>query len=348
MPKPEIKKTQVDTLADLLSNAENIKALHGKEFAEVFSNDENIRSFIDELDKNTFIELLNSINGIIRGADKKDWTMAKGSVPITMGAKGEGLPDYTPPHAKDREMLFTAVLHAMQEMAKTERSFEDIAILLSSSVNAIHAYPDANGRTSRLLYLLLTKGFNKESESIIKQALSEEGRDIVDVNPEKIEKELQNAMVKRVNFKRPIGLWEREKERKDIAFDESLPHELRSGLIEMLADVSYSSIALHRYLNNRSDSERYLKYYPSRETKWGGKLRTLPELNNVLVEGLFKDLDEAQAREILSIYRQTKIEMIHTLIDSVVRSDETDYTDANGTTILERFKQMIKRDSKIE
>ena len=45
-PKPEIKKVQVDTLTRLLSNAENITALHGKEFTEVFSNEESIRSFI--------------------------------------------------------------------------------------------------------------------------------------------------------------------------------------------------------------------------------------------------------------------------------------------------------------
>ena len=92
--------------------------------------------------------------------------MAKGSVPITGGGgvRGSG---YTPPNAQDRRMLFAEVLKAMQEMAKDERSLEDIAILLSSSVNAIHAYSDANGRTSRLLYLLLAKGLNESTKPII-------------------------------------------------------------------------------------------------------------------------------------------------------------------------------------
>ncbi|MBU0504647.1 Fic family protein [bacterium] len=346
-PKPEIKKPQADTLATLLSNAENIEALHGKEFAEVFSSDESIRSFIEELDVGTFVELLNSINGIIQDKDKKDWGMAKGSVPITMdeGIRGSG---YTPPPAQDRQMLFAEVLEAMKKMVKDERSLEDTAIMLSSSVNAIHAYTDANGRTSRLLYLLLTKGLNEGTEPVIKQALSEGGRDIVDINPEKIEGELQSALIQRIHPKRPGGTIESKKKGKDIVFNEILSDELRSELLEMLADSTYSSIALHRYLDDKPDAEKYLKNYPEGEAKWGGQSKILPERNNIMVEALFRDLDETQAREILSIYRQTKAEMVRILIDSAVHSDNKEYTDTDGTTILERFRQKIKRDSEIE
>lgn len=347
-PKPEIKKPPADTLATLLSNAENIEALHSKTFSEVFADDESVRTYIEELDEADLIELLNSISGIIQGKNKKDWTMAKGSVPITMGGEGEGLPGYTPPHAEDRSMLFTEALNAMKEMSRDERSLDDIAVMLSGTVNAVHAYPDANGRTSRLLYLLFTKGLNKESESVIKQALSADGRDVVDVNPEKIERELQSALIQRANFKKPIGSWESTKKRHDISFDESLPDELKTELLNMLADVTYSSISLHIYLNDKPGSEKYLKNYPEQEVTWGGQSKILPERNNILVEGLFKNLDEAQAREILSVFRKTKAEMVRILIDSAVHPDKTEYTDADGITILEKFKQKIARDSEIE
>lgn len=346
-PKPEIKKAQADTLASLISNAENISALRGKEFSDVFSNEPSIRSFIDGLDETAFVELLNGINGTIQGKDKKDWGMANGSVPITMGEgiRGSG---YTPPPAQDRQMLFAEVLGAMKKMAKDERSLEDIAIMLSSSVNAIHAYSDANGRTSRLLYLLLTQRLNETTEPIIKQALSEGGRDIIDVSPEKIEHDLLNALAQHVKFKRPGGTLESERKGNDIAFNESIPNELRLELLEMLADRTYGSIALHRYLDEKPNADKYLKNYPEREAKWGGQSRILPESNNIMVEELFRDLDEMQSREILSIYRQTKVEMVHLLIDSVVHPDKEEYTDTSGTTILERFRQKIKRDSKIE
>jgi len=340
-PKPEIKKEQVDTLANLLSNTENIAALHGKKFSEVFADDESIRSYIEELNQADFIELLNSINGVIQSKDKKGWTMAKGSVPITggEGVRGSG---YTPPNAQDRLMLFAEVLNAMQEMAKDERSLEDIAILLSSSVNAIHAYSDANGRTSRLLYLLLAKGLNESTKPIIQQALSEGGRDVVDVSFEEIENDLLSALHSRIKLKRPNGSWESEKNRIDITFDESLPDKLMSELVEMLADITYSSIALHRYLDDKPDAEKYLKHYPENEFLY----RKWPERYNVKVDDLFQTINEEDAKNILQIYRQIKNEMMRLLIDSAVHPSEAEYTDADGTTILGKFKQNIKMRSR--
>lgn len=347
-PKPEIEETRADTLANLLSNAENIPALHGKNFMEVFSSEEGIRSFVEELDGPTLIELISGINGIIQGKDRKDWAMAKDSIPITMGGKGEGLPGYMPPHAYDRNMLFTEALNATKEMLRSKRSLEDVAVMLSGTINAIHAYSDANGRTSRLLYLLLTQGLNKKSDSVINQALSENGRDIVDINPEKIEMELQNALIEKADLTRPIGLWESEKGRNYISFNKNLPDELRTELSEMLADSTYSSIALHKYLNDKPDAEQYLKNYPKQEVRWGGQTKVIPERNNVLVESLFKDLDKTQAREILSIYKRTKAEMVRILIDSAVHPNKAEYTDTDGKTILEKFKQKIERHSEIK
>ena len=341
-PRLENKKVQVDTLANLLSKTEKIPAFCGKKFAEVFSNDKSIRSLIEGLDETSFINLLDSINGIIRGVDEKDWAMSNVLVPLTMNEGVRGMESYTPPNVQDRKILFSEVLEAMQEMIKGDRSLEDIAILLSGTINAIHAYPDANGLSSRLLYLLLTKGLNKESESVIKQVLSKDGRDVVDVNPEKVENELQNILIQRADFKRNIGIWESEQNRNDISTRESLPDELRLELLEMLADITYSSIALHKYLNNKTDDEKkYLKNYPKKEVSWGGQVRVIPERNNVLVEDLFKDLDEIKAQEVLSIYRQIKVEMVHILIDSVVHPDKIEYTDKDGKTILERFKQKL-------
>lgn len=339
-PKPEIKKTQVDTLANLLSNAENITALHGHEFAEVFSSDESIRSFIEGLDEVAFIELINSINGIIQGKDKKEWTMAKGLVPLTTAGKG-GSHGYTPPHAQDRQMLFSEVLKAMQEMTRDKKSLEDVAILLSSSINAIHAYEDGNGRTSRLLYFLLTKRLNEETKPIIQQAVSEDGRDIINVNPGKIESELSGILQDRMNLKRTLGVWESEKEKKDITFGKNLPHDLKSELLAMLSDELYSSIALHQYLNDEPDADQYLKYYPQREASWHpGKI--LPERNNVMVDKLFSNVDEEQARRILSIYRQIKADMIRILIDSISHPEKAVYYDEDDKTILEKFRHAIK------
>ena len=50
-------------------------------------------------------------------------------------------------------------------MNREGREFKDIALLISSSINAIHPYLDANGRMSRVIYVLLTNSSNVNSLS---------------------------------------------------------------------------------------------------------------------------------------------------------------------------------------
>jgi len=332
----EKRSNAEESSARLFDDLENIPALHGKKLQEMFSSENNIRSFIEELDEDDFVSFLNSINGIIRNKDKKEWQIDGAGIALRLG---EGLPEYTPPHIEDRRKLFGEVLQAAKEMLKDGRSIEDIAILFSSSVNAIHAYADANGRTSRALFLLLTHGMNEKAKVMIKEALSENGRELLDVNPEKIEPELIEILIKDINFNRPIGLWESENNRKDIAINQSVSDDLKTELLELLSDKTFSSIALQQFLKEETGLDDCLKHYPEREG-WGGK--KLREMYNVKVDDLFRVIDEVQARKILSLYRKIKAKMIRLLIDAIAHPDRDDYTTSYGASVFEKFKDKIE------
>ncbi|MBT3816815.1 MAG: Fic family protein [Candidatus Magasanikbacteria bacterium] len=323
-------------LERLLINTEHIQALHGQELQELFSSDENIRSFIAQLDEADFINLLNSINGIIRNKSKKDWIMDGENVILSMG---EGLAGYTPPNAEDRPMLFYQVLKSIKDMSDKGHDLNDIAILLSSSINAIHAYGDGNGRTSRFFYLLLTQGYNKETEAKFKTALSEgdeDGRDMIDINTEKIDGYLTSVLLKKLKHTK-FGGSDIEVKRQNISMNDNVTTQHAKKLLEMLSDRTHSPIALHEFLKDREDADDFLQHYPESEflgKKW-------PERYNIKVEHLFENIDDEQAKEILSIYRQIKIKMVELLIDSIEHSKKEGYTDDKGVTILKKFKMKI-------
>ena len=60
----EFREQQADVLLQFLDTAEGMDFLHNKKFEEIFSSEENKRDFIDNLEIEEFIELLNTFNGM--------------------------------------------------------------------------------------------------------------------------------------------------------------------------------------------------------------------------------------------------------------------------------------------
>lgn len=64
-------------------------------------------------------------------------------------------------------------------------SLQDIALLISTGVNAIHLFNDGNGRTSRLLNYLINTDYTGSEDQVVflKKLLGENGRLFIDINP---------------------------------------------------------------------------------------------------------------------------------------------------------------------
>lgn len=70
------RQKRSEVLLRFLNAAENIEPFRDKKFAEIFSDEEHKRAFISSLKMEEFTELLNGVNGILRGKKKKNgaWT----------------------------------------------------------------------------------------------------------------------------------------------------------------------------------------------------------------------------------------------------------------------------------
>jgi len=348
---PQIQEVKREKRADILlrfiDNANGINAFQGKRVEEVFSDDENKRLFIESLDDDSFIDLMNGINGILRNRKKEEWKMDGDGV--TIAGPDEGAPvEYAPPLHEDKSMLFNGVLRAAKEMNKDRRELNDIAILISSSINAIHPYDDANGRTSRFAYLLLAEVFSEKLKNNLKLALSDNGRDEAkDINPEMVERKIKAVLGEKNGYFNPdinkvnISMAEWEGNRCDIKINKEISEETKTKLLEILRDRDFSSMAFFTYLNDIPGKDKYLKYYESSE--WLGK--TEPAKHNILVDVLYKDINEQEAQKVYSLYRKLKVEYIQTLIDSIANPNKNEYQiDDKKTTILEYFKKRINKD----
>lgn len=293
-------------------SAENIEPLHGRTIEEVFSTEEEKRGFIQSLETDEFIELLNGINGILRDKEQAGWEMDGENVLVTSLL---GQP-YLPPRQEDKAGLLADVLERTKEMDRRDQDFKDIALLVSSTLNAIHPYLDANGRTSRLLYLFLTKNFNNETQEELVAVLGSEGRHEFDINPGLIGHEITEVIIKEIgasnddiNSERMQTFWGSF---PDLQFSERISEKDQALFLHLLKnDKMYLFFAVFQYLQDKEDRDQYLRKYP--------------EHSVILLDILSKNLDQGALDQILQNYKDLKKRYVEVLIDSIADSKNDKY-----------------------
>jgi len=197
------RQRQSEKMIKFLSLAKNVDALKGKDFFEVFATEQGKRDFIEQLTPEEFIDLLNGINGILRDRSKEEWNMDGENVQLTSFF---GFGEYTPPRHRDKPALFEKTLLVAQDMNKEGRSLEDVAFLFAAAINAIHAYNDGNGRTSRFVYSALTEETSENTKKILKEVLDEYGRDELDINPGLISYDVERILINEFESKYHLNL----------------------------------------------------------------------------------------------------------------------------------------------
>lgn len=341
----DVKKTETinreeksEVLLRFLNSSKNIESLHEKKIEDVFSTEENKRGFINNLQNNEFVELLNGINGILRGKDKETWNMDGETVGLVSPILGV---EYIPPRQENKLELFAKTLISVKEMNQENRDLKDIALLVSSALNAIHPYLDANGRTSRLVYLLLTNSFDKKNQEELQQILGEFGRDKLDIDPGIIQNKLENLIDREIGIRNP----EINKDKITNLFNHDDKLQFNDGILEkdknlfeelLNKDNHYLFLSVFKYLQkNKDEKEKCLNKFSTRSA--------------VIVDLLSKNLNQEGLSQILENYKGLKKEYVEKLIDCIAHPEKDEYQiEDEGKKISLKNYYEIKIQEKIE
>lgn len=163
--------------------AKTVRVMEHIHASEIFSTPEHSKNFLDSLDYNEFKKWVSLVNGLERGIP----TSERGKVSdshvqsenVLMGTEVA----YRPPHKEYRDKLLKEAFYKAQSLEDPKLA----GLTLGLSINAIHYFADGNGRTSRLVYALLAKGYDgsQDDQKYYSSLLEEtKGRQVVYPNPE--------------------------------------------------------------------------------------------------------------------------------------------------------------------
>lgn len=165
------------------STAKTVKMMEKLHAEEIFTTPEKSKEFLDSLNFEDFQKWLNLVNGLERGIKSPGREMdGAGYIEIRNDFVGIAAPDYIPPHPSSRAKLMEEAL----ESAKSTADPETAGLMLGLVINAVHPYNDGNGRTARMVYSLLSHGYdgsNKDGRYYSSLLENTVGREVIDPNP---------------------------------------------------------------------------------------------------------------------------------------------------------------------
>jgi len=144
--------------------------------AKYLETEESRREFIDSLSSDDFIKLLKETYGVLlnlpQNTRQLDDSVTRSTEPgtrITLDVH---------PAGEDKHILLQKVLEAAQGVSK----IEDKAMIIAVGINAVHPFPDGNGRISRLFYYILTNGYHSDDKKLL-EIISSSGEELVSPDP---------------------------------------------------------------------------------------------------------------------------------------------------------------------
>ncbi len=288
--------------------AEGIEAFDGKTVPEVFANEESVRNMIGELSDSEYVDLISGINGILRGKKSDDWQIDGHDV-LLSGFTGVDIP----PRFEDKKILLNESWGAVQRMNGQGRPLKDIALLLSSTVNAVHAFNDGNGRTSRMVYTLLSKENWEQREEQLRKALSEYGRnETEDIDPSRIFVEIEDLIISKT------GANDRSVNVNNVT---NLFHDKPSSEFEFVKGVDKFDENSYR-LACRDDSRTlFAAIFNHFKTKDEGYFqefrRRYGKREVILADKVAAELSPEALHEIMEEYWRIKRERVEILVDCI-------------------------------
>lgn len=203
-----------------LELAKTVKIMEKLHAAEIFGNPEKSKIFLDSLNYDEFKKYISFVNGVERGIPATE----RGHVSDSIVQSESGLlgteVEYRPPHKTYRDRLLKIAFEKSQSLNDPEAA----GLTLGLSINAIHYFADGNGRTARMTYALLAKGYDGSPEdqqyytSLLENT---KGREVVNPNPavSGIDRKIRSEMLESAKDK--FGYAE--------AFDANMPASIFDG-----------------------------------------------------------------------------------------------------------------------
>lgn len=314
---------------------------------EIFASEETKREYIQNLTFDEFKNLLMATNSMLRDIPVSQRSLDGENVYLKAGVfKIDD--EYVPPQHEDKEELLHEMFDDIEKMNQNGRSMQDIALLTSASINAIHLFNDGNGRTSRLLYVLLKDDYtnSEEENGHLTEVLGEDGRDIVDINPGLIAKDIDLYVAKQIGLdpsdpSRPVGFWGKSndsitKKQIDEIFSKKndLSDENKSfvkSIVNSDEGKSYAHgfFAFYKFLKDNDTVDKYKKTFYRDDKIF---------LSRVLTEPIIEDLRDEDAERIKKNYWNIKKMYVREMMNSIVKPDEYFGMDYRGAKVSLRDK----------
>ncbi len=278
-----------------------------------------------------FERFLTRINGISRAIPIKERKPYKRTT-IYRGKKTKEL-GYQPPATTDKRELLENSFSAAKSLSNSEHA----ATLLGLTINAIHPKGDGNGRLSRTVYTLLTKGFDKE---VLQKALSEEtGRREVDINPEKVDlpedyaKQRVKMSAEKVGFEgnMPVIL--------NGAHDTEILIFQKPGGLNITTELSENEQEiLHNIIKDTAGLAVIVEFALSKGMDIFAKTKGTEYGVALDVNELMQSLSKKDVRDIIDRAQQYKKDYIHHIIDIFTNPENSEIAD----DFVERLRSKAK------
>jgi hypothetical protein len=173
---------------------------------ELFGTPVKAKEFINSLDYGEFKRYLDFVNGVERGIPLGERGQVSSSIVQSSSILFGTSTEYQPPHKEHRKQLLEMAFNKAKEVEDPQMA----ALTLGLAINAVHYFADGNGRTARMVYSLLSKGYDGSGESqeyysgILENG---KGREIVNPNPalSRLDKIIKGEMFKRCAAKYGFG-----------------------------------------------------------------------------------------------------------------------------------------------
>ena len=314
----ELREQQSDKIVNFLTR------IGAYEYVQKLLSDPESRN---ELSFEKFRDFLVRINGIARDIPIKERKIDEKEIIISGGVDTFLMPKY-----EDKEILLKEAFDSIDKIKPGDEAY-----LLPAVVNAVHLFPDGNGRTSRILHTLLKSKSNEEFIQNLKLAVDYDGRfKSADISAGFVYAEIEKIILMKHGMKFEdnksfsaimpdgrtglIARGEKPKTQKAIKF---------MSLCD--TDMSYCFISASEYLKEISIFEKVFD-------------KKLP-LFIVSAEKMVQELTEDDWDEIIKRYYLLKKEHVEVLIDIFIKPEA--YKNLDGSMNLrDYFIQEIQNELK--
>lgn len=304
-------------------------------FLDTLADDQSFQEWMGHLSFEDFEANLTRLNGLMRQIRVKDRRMDGQNVQISNELMGTS---YLPPKAEDKEELLRKSFEGAKNMP-----LKDAGLLLYLSLQAIHPFADGNGRTGRLLYLLM------EEKSAAQPADKKEILDFLEHDgdsgpgreaftnkvrpPEEIYRAIEYVLARDVLGEKITEKFNRIYSGLQLGTIEDftnakLPDDVKERLKYFMSEggggaFSFRNIVLTKYLQDRGLMQKYATEDVERKLlRFDG-------------QKILEDMTEPDAQAIITEDLELKKRFVEKLIDVITNSEVYKFTD--GRTVKDHF-----------